>query len=131
MLQSSSYTRRYEQVLLCTINEFWEESSLRSSVYLLSLRLTVIYAGDFVNWLCTKSRKFDSFSLRRSAYLRGLCVEMAVKRRDAKIRRRTAEKIHPKNSFLCKASLTRSRTFRMDQQRPQRDVSQREDHSEH
>jgi|GEM_PF-1344761 len=30
---------------------------------------------------------------------------MAVKRRDAKIRRRTAEKIHPKTPFLCKAAV--------------------------
>jgi len=32
-----------------------------------------------------------------------LCVEMAVKRRDAKIRRRTAEKIHPKNSLFVQS----------------------------
>jgi len=64
-----------------------------------------LYMINSLDRRCTKSRKFDSFSLRRSAYLRGLCVEMAVKRRDAKIRRRTAEKIHPKNSLSVQSRL--------------------------
>ena len=79
--------------------------------------------------LCTKSRKCDSFSLRRSAYLRGLCVEMAVKRRDAKIKTEDRREDSSQKLPFC-AKPTRGRLARVQRKhswtnRSDRRVSER------
>src|SRR5688572_16105088 len=57
-------------------------------------------------WLCTKSRTSDSFSLRRSVYLCGLCVEMMVKRRESKLHRGPQRRLVPKLTFCAKQPST-------------------------
>ena len=51
-------------------------------------------------WLCTKSPKVMRFSLRPSAYLCVLCVEIAVKRRARRDTQRAAEKWLPRSPFF-------------------------------
>ena len=74
------------------------------SSHCLVVLLMVTSLAPYPGELYTKSRIFDSFSLRPSGYFCGLCVEMKVKRRESRATQRTAEKTTPKISLFVQSN---------------------------